>query len=112
MDTQADKQLFWPRATFAWRHCSLPSRLRATWVAALTRNGSCLQEWLKFTMFSHTSAAVRRFDKLFDGQLGLIARSSAELTGPMGLSDSADLANSVIRVGTSKDSSIAQLPEN
>ena len=63
-------------------------------------------------MFSHTSAAVRRFDKLSDGQLGLIARSSAELTGPADLSDSADLANSVIRVGTSKGSSIAQLPEN
>ncbi len=63
-------------------------------------------------MFSHTSAAVRRFDKLSDGQLGLIARSSAELTGPADLSDSADLADSVIRVKTSQGGSIAQLPEN
>ncbi len=67
---------------------------------------------VKITVFSQTSAAIRRFDKLSDSQLGLIARSSAELTGPADLPDPADLANLVIRVETDKSGSIAQLSES
>ena len=67
---------------------------------------------VKITVFSQTSAAVRRFDKLSDSQLELIARSSAELTSPADLPGPADLANLVIRVETGQSGSIAQLSEN